>query len=96
MNSKTYNVIASILMDKDYSFNHDKPVIIPFQFIEGRLISGYVSILKEDFQVKKIIAKVQFLSDELLGDLSVGSTFQMFDGKSFSGHGQIEEIIGWQ
>ena len=68
-----------------------------FNFIDNKLTSGSIVLINKD-ELKPgdtAVVEISFISNELLGEIHIGSQFNFYEGSIKIGHGHILKVIGW-
>lgn len=68
-----------------------------FNFFNEKLTSGSIKLLHSEFLEpgEETIVEVNFISNELLGDIRIGTEFKFYEGPVEIGSGKVLKIIGW-
>lgn len=68
-----------------------------FEFINKIQTSGSIVLLdNEDLKPgEKGIVEVSFISNELLGEIHIGTEFKFYEGPVEIGDGKVLKVIGW-
>lgn len=68
-----------------------------FKFFDKMQTSGSILLLNsEDLKPgEKACVEVSFISDELLGEIRLGTEFKFYEGPIETGSGEVLEVVGW-
>lgn len=69
-----------------------------FNFIDKSQTSGSISLLHQESLSpgEHGVVEVNFLSNELLGDIKPGIEFKFYEGPIEIGSGKVLSVIGWE
>jgi elongation factor Tu len=68
-----------------------------FNFVEKQQTSGSIDLLeKEELKPgEESLVEVNFISNELLGEIKPGTDFRFYEGPNEIGKGKVLEVLGW-
>lgn len=68
-----------------------------FKFINDMQTSGSICLLNSNElnPGEKGLVEVNFISNELLGEIQIGTEFKFYEGPVEIGDGKVTKVIGW-